>query len=308
MREMVFATLRESDRWKRLPRVGELEGVERERVARKKHGMITRYIADSILRHGLVQIMQIDVVMTTFCSLNCKNCSEWVPYLKEKKTFSLKMLKRNIDMLFRNIDYVQRINIIGGEAMLHPSLPEFIGHLFKYKEKIGYILFITNGTILPNNELLSTVSRGGEQIRVVIDSYSAKLSSGNAEMVEKMFREVGVNAIINSCLQWYDLGTFCSRYAKDIFEIKEPFDSCPFKHCTAMYNGKLYRCARSWGVEVNTGEAEDENAVIDLEKIRSKNDMYHKLIRFFGVDYLNACAYCKKDCVKRRVEVGEQLV
>lgn len=114
MREMVFATLRESDIWKRLPRVSELDGAERDRVARKKHRIITRYIADSILRHGFVQIMQIDVVVTTFCSLNCKNCGEWIPYLKEKKTFSLENIVRSIDNLFRNVGFIHRINIIGG--------------------------------------------------------------------------------------------------------------------------------------------------------------------------------------------------
>ena len=112
--EIAFRDLRESENWKDMPKGSELEGVKKIRVARKKHGMITRFIAGNILYHGFVQIMQIDVIVTTFCSLNCKNCSEWIPYLKEKKTFSLESLKQNIDALFRNVDFVQRINVIGG--------------------------------------------------------------------------------------------------------------------------------------------------------------------------------------------------
>lgn len=191
--------------------------------------------------------------------------------------------------------------------MLHPELPEILKYLLEYKDKIGYILLITNGTILPNDELLSAVSSGGDQIRVVIDSYPAKLSSDNAGVVKKMFREAGVNAIINPSLQWYDLGTSGSRYSTDVTDIRETFDSCPFRHCTGLYNGRLYRCARPWGIEINAGEAEDDNAVIDLGEVKSRTDMYFRLVRFFGVDYLKACAYCKKDCVNRPVEAGEQM-
>lgn len=306
-REIAFRDLRESENWKDMPKGSELEGVKKIRVARKKHGMITRFIAGNILYHGFVQIMQIDVIVTTFCSLNCKNCSEWIPYLKEKKTFSLESLKQNIDALFRNVDFVQRINVIGGEAMLHPELPDLIEHLLKYRGKVGYLLFITNGTLLPNEDLLSTISKGRDWIRIVIDSYPPKKSAGNAKEVERAFREKGLNAVINMDLQWYDVGTFGSRYATNENDIRETFGTCPFRHCTALYDGKLYRCGRSWGVEVNTGDAEDADAVIDLKGIRSKAEMYRKLIRFFGVDYMKACAYCKKDCTKRQVPVGEQM-
>lgn len=290
-----------------MPKVSKLEEAEKKHISRKKHGMITRYIAGNIFQHGFVQIMQVDVVVTTFCSLNCKNCSEWIPYLKEKKTFSLESLKQNIDALFRNVDFVQRINVIGGEAMLHSELPDIIEHFLKYRNNIGYLLFITNGTILPSEELLSVLRKGRDQIRIVVDSYPTKKFAGKAEAVERVFRENGLNAVINRNIQWYDVGTFGSRYATNENDIRETFGTCPFRHCTALYDGKLYRCGRSWGVEVNTGDAEDADAVIDLKGIRSKAEMYRKLIRFFGVDYMKACAYCKKDCTKRPVPVGEQM-
>ena len=122
-REIAFANLRESNVWKSMPKVSKLEGAEKKRISRKKHGMITRYIADNIFQHGFVQIMQVDVVVTTFCSLNCKNCSEWIPFLKEKKTFPAETLKQNIDELFRNVDFVQRINVIGGRQCCIRSFP-----------------------------------------------------------------------------------------------------------------------------------------------------------------------------------------
>jgi hypothetical protein len=108
-------------------------------------------------------------------------------------------------------------------------------------------------------------------------------------------------------LQWYDVGAFGPRHVMNELDIRKTFGSCPFRHCTALYDGKLYRCSRAWGVEVNTGEVEDADAVIALKGIRSKAEMYRKLIRFFGVDYMKACAYCKKDCTKRLVPAGEQM-
>lgn len=306
-RDIAADTLRDTGVWKGMPRVSKLEGAQRARVAKIKHRMVTKKVVSGILRHGLVQIMQIDVIVTTFCTLNCKNCSVWVPYLKDHKTFSFETLRQNLDTLFNKVDYIQRINIIGGEAMLHPKLPMIIQHILHYRDKIGYILIITNGTIIPTEELLSVFRDGGDFVRVLIDSYPPKLSSGNAEAVRKAFRECGINADINKDLQWYDIGTFGKCYSHNELIRKETFDSCLFRHCTALYDGKLYRCSRSWGVELNTREAEEENAVIDLKDIRSKFEMYRRLIQFYGIIDLKACSYCKRDCMKRPVKVGEQI-
>jgi molybdenum cofactor biosynthesis enzyme MoaA len=83
--------------------------------------------------------------------------------LKDHKTFSFETLRQNLDTLFNKVDYIQRINIIGGEAMLHPKLPMIIQHILHYRDKIGYILIITNGTIIPTEELLSVLRDGGKK-------------------------------------------------------------------------------------------------------------------------------------------------
>lgn len=115
-REIAYQTLNISDRWKSLPRFNGQRPYDsklKKRVLRKKHRWITEHCAGNMFRHGIVQIMQIDFILTTYCSLNCKNCSEWIPYLEKKKMFTFEELRRSIDSLFKYTDYVQRINLIG---------------------------------------------------------------------------------------------------------------------------------------------------------------------------------------------------
>ncbi len=97
-----------------------------------------------------------------------------MPYWKNKKESKYEAIKEDIDLYFRCVDYVFDMEIVGGESLLHTELAEILEYIGeKYNSKIGYLGIITNGTILPSQNIISILKEYG--IGVSISDYSKKL-------------------------------------------------------------------------------------------------------------------------------------
>lgn len=66
-----------------------------------------------------------DFSVAQVCSLNCKACTQWMPYLKKRKMFSAKEVHAWFEKIFQWIDYIHIISPFGGEAFLNPDLQIF---------------------------------------------------------------------------------------------------------------------------------------------------------------------------------------
>jgi len=76
-----------------------------------------------------------------------------------------------LDIYFKCVDYLLDLDIVGGEPFLFSRLPEFIRYLGEnYRHRIGYVGFITNGTIIPKDEVLDLLAQ--YSIEVSISDYS----------------------------------------------------------------------------------------------------------------------------------------
>ena len=72
-------------------------------------------------------------------------------YYKTPITYTFEQLKKNVDLLFKRIDYIFAIGILGGEAFLNKDLVKFLDYLYKeYREKFGSVCITTNGVVFPS--------------------------------------------------------------------------------------------------------------------------------------------------------------
>lgn len=121
---------------------------------------------------------QIVVPMTTRCTLNCEKCLVFTPYNHDKKDYDLELLKRDIDLLFQNIDYVSKLIVTGGEPQMNRHLGQYLDYVGKeYSDKIGNIEMVTNGTLLPSEELMGIIAKN--QIEVRVSDYTSGVGSIN---------------------------------------------------------------------------------------------------------------------------------
>lgn len=112
-----------------------------------------------------------NILITTICNLNCKYCLNYTPYNKHPAHFSIEELKKSIDVYFKHIDRVGLFQISGGEPMLFPRLKDFLEYISdNFKEKIDILCFVTNGTIVPENEFINFCKE--KNIFIFLDDYT----------------------------------------------------------------------------------------------------------------------------------------
>ncbi|MCI8431475.1 MAG: radical SAM protein, partial [Lachnospiraceae bacterium] len=122
------------------------------------------------LSNQRVHIRRTDLSITSYCNLRCRHCNMLMPYYKEHCHYASDKILASVDSYFQWVDYVEVFNILGGEPFLHPQLYEIVQVLgSRYRSKIGALVFFSNGTIIPDEKMLSLMQK--YQIKVYIGDY-----------------------------------------------------------------------------------------------------------------------------------------
>lgn len=125
----------------------------------------------SVYTAGKVYMTHNNILCTIVCNLNCKNCLNYTPYIKNAKHFPISELKTSIDTYFNNIDKVGLFQISGGEPLLYPNLKELLEYILSnYREKIYIINLVTNGTIVPSNDFIEFCKKNN--VFIYLDDYT----------------------------------------------------------------------------------------------------------------------------------------
>lgn len=191
------------------------------------------------LGSDFLYVDRISFSITTRCSLNCKNCSIFVPYYEKQCDFTKESIFSRIDKLVETFDLINLISIIGGEPLLHPDLFEIVDYISQ-KKKINHIFIVTNGTILPNKNELINLNK--DKVHFECSNYG--ILSKKEEELLLLLEETGVavvNRNKNIGTSWFEmLPNIYHGYSEE--KLQQSFDRCISRNCTSIVNGKLSRC------------------------------------------------------------------
>ena len=102
-----------------------------------------------------VCLMEVHSTITSRCTLKCKHCNMFMPYYKEHVDYTAKDILEDLELLFRHVDYIVAYEILGGEPLINGELADMIRQIGdRYGNRIGNIGIITNGTLLPDEQLI----------------------------------------------------------------------------------------------------------------------------------------------------------
>lgn len=199
----------------------------------------------------VVSTKVIAVIVTTKCTLRCKKCVLGIPYFKEQKHDTLENIISEIGAIFQIYDFVERVDISGGEALLHPDIEQIVDYTANFKEQFGSLRIISNGTILPRTELLRIMQRHGEQYGFLLDDYghlSHKIVR-TQELLNECFIPYKVNIYHGEnqyCDGWIDFGDFAYRGYSDE-QTSRVFQNCHTSEnpCITLFERDAYFCVRS---------------------------------------------------------------
>lgn len=264
-----------------------------------------------IIKHANMMLTLIN------CNLNCRLCSACISYEIEKKVHSILELKEMLKSFFEMVSFVEILDIIGGEPLLYPYLPEFFNELYPYREQIGLVKIVSNGSIVPKKSLIDAVKGYGDKFFYFVDNYGKELSS-QIPQIKKVLEEAGISHKIRDyysenlhCGGWVDFGDVrIKKHSKE--EAKALFARCAVssksQFCFSISNGKMFACTPvrrrfELGMDVNREEYID---LMDKEMpVEKKRQMVRKI---YNTDCLSACEYCNGMCEESpRFKPAEQL-
>lgn len=262
-------------------------------------------IAASRLR-GKPVLPRLELVLTTRCSLRCKECSNLIPYFPEKRDYDEHQIMDDLQTLLETVGSIYRLILMGGEVFLHRS---FAGILRKIKseKRIELIHVITNGTILPGRKLLQELAH--KKVVVSVSLVPAHISDTRPGTINAL-RQSNVNLIRFESKDWTRLGIPGIEESENDDRPENKFSRCCRRVCHTLFEGKYYICPRSYAME-KMGQIEKNE--MEFVMIRGRKDIETiraELAVLKGRRSLLACALCNGDDGRKIVpyeQMGQDL-
>jgi len=257
---------------------------------------------------GRLEIPYFDCVISTRCTLHCKECSNLMQYygkhLKNSYDVAVKDLKADMIKLLQAVDYIQIMVIIGGEPFLHKHLDDILEFLID-KEKIGHVQIITNGTTMPEKNVINICGKS-KKITVLISDYGTV--SNKREKLVSTLQENNVRFTVLRPGYWRIDGGIDSRNRSQQ-ELIRTFRSCRIGNCRSLLNGEMHLCPRSSaGTDLGIIPRRESDYVSVRKEDNIKNIRRNLTELLKKHDYILACNYCdnSNNFPLVKVTVGEQ--
>lgn len=224
------------------------------------------------------------------CSLKCRDCANFSPYAqKENRRYELESIKRDIEKTFLNFSKIDVVHIQGGEPFLYSQLVEVLEFLEQYNDIYNKIQIGTNGTIIPNEDVLAYLKLHNEKIEVRISKYTNINIEKLILSLEKENIKYRMYDFVSRDGKWKSVGSIEYYDDNDNEEYqKEKIYNCPWSACFTIENGMIGRCARSIPAYKLQEIKYREDDYIKIEK--SKQEDFRNYFMFMRP--MECCRFC----------------
>jgi hypothetical protein len=239
--------------------------------------------------------------VTSKCTLRCKLCSNYTPYHQDYENIGYTEISKVLENLFQTGVRFNFLGIFGGEPLLHKELDKILIRAFSYSEhgQIGKVLIISNGTLLPQEPILSLLKQNKERCLVKISDYGSLLSKKSEEFRALLNSYDIPNAVLNyhglnlHCDGWVDFNDHSLKF-RTPGEVEKQGRGCALrKNGFYIERGKMYLCARSfWRISQGIIPDNPDEYLDLLDESSSPVEKRMKMTRMLSLVSTTACAYC----------------
>ncbi|MCM1047013.1 MAG: radical SAM protein [Clostridiales bacterium] len=156
---------------------------------------------------GRVKVEFLVISVGQACNFKCRDCSNFAPVSPACfKRYDVNDIKKDLKVLFENVEYIEKLQIQGGEPLLYSDLAELIDFLYENRDKVHEIVIATNGSLIPDDSLMECLKRNSVCVR--ISDYGIAQES-SSKLVEKLIQNnirYYVYSFVNGKSLWYECG------------------------------------------------------------------------------------------------------
>ena len=237
-----------------------------------------------------IYMRSLDIMLTTKCSLKCRNCSNLMQYYKNPEHTDYEKIISALNVLDKNVDTISEFRIIGGEPLMNKDWANIVNKLSDYNDSASIFIY-TNATIAPKIEQLQSFQ--GKKVNFIITDYG-KLSKNIDRMIENLIK-FNISYKREPANDWVD----CSRikhHKRPLKQLEEVFKQCCVKYLYTLLDGKLYRCPFIANAANLKAIPDNSGNYVDLfsEEQNTKNKIKRlvKVAKFFpGCDFCDGRPY-----------------
>lgn len=244
----------------------------------------------------------LEFFITTRCTLRCRECLCAVPFLPNPHDTPKQDLLRHFALAFPLYDRIGRVEIIGGEPLLHPDLAGILTGLLPYRSKFSKIRVTTNGTLLPSPEVIDAAHRAQEaglDFDFLVDDYGP-LSRKLPEIRELLAREgidCRVDRYTGDCQRgggWLRYGDFTLRERETEDQLWRKFSHClcPRLQFHDTHDGVIYSCVYAMTGTLLGKFQLSKNEYVNLNDPLTSVEEKQRVLRTFLTHPTTACRYC----------------
>lgn len=235
------------------------------------------------------------MAITTACTLRCKHCNMFIPYHREAYMASLEDVKRDLELLFTRMDYVVSLDLIGGEALLNPNLPDILKYITNVHGKhIGKINITTNGVVIPSDELIQQLQDYG--VAVSISDYTEAIGGkAHVEELVALLTEKNIFVSIMRNRIWCDFGFPRKPWNIPAEKVRYHMLTCD-PGWRGLNDGKFYFCHIAWSIEKTGLYKLKDTDYLDLAVMPTGEESKKKILNYsLGAmenEYMSFCKVC----------------
>lgn len=293
--------------------------IEQLKTAGYKYGenffLIEEFLSVYYLyKYSKVYFSSISFLPSTACNLNCRNCLNFNPFAKQFYVREWNDLKKDVDLFFSCVDRIMLFHVSGGEPMLYKHIADLIEYISKnYGDRIDTLRTVTNGTVVPEDEVLEKLSQSG--IEITVDDYRESVPYFD-EKFDELIRKLEAYHIkyyINKADSWIDLAPERTDYSGMSDEQLERHRTDCNQSWQELRNGKLYSCnyaAYATVAGIGGGE-QDVEEVYDLREYTPEKakELVEFRLGYTTKGYTEFCKKCRGFTAENRLYIkpAEQM-
>lgn len=258
-----------------------------------------------------------DYFITSRCTLNCKLCSNYIPYIPHPFHTPKETAFREMKEFFQIWDYADRIELIGGEPLFHPEFFEILEESLKYESQFGKIRITTNGTIIPSEKIFSLIRETDKRIEFLVDDYGPQLSKNLPQIIAKCdeydipYRVDTYHGDSQYSNGWIYFGDCKTDLGYSDEKLAQVFHRCvvPKEHFVMVNNGKAFYCDYPMAMYQVTGNLPTNGGYIDLFDDSIPLEKKRDMARHLWEGPFSSCRYCTGFDIEnaKRYPAAEQL-
>ena len=264
-----------------------------------------------VYKYNKVYFSSISFVPSTVCNLKCRHCLNFNPFAKKYYVREWKDLIEDVNTFFDCVDHIMLFHVSGGEPLLYKYTADLIEYIDKhYGDRIDTLRLVTNGTIVPSEEILEKLSHC--DVEITVDDYRDAVPQYNEKFDELLCKlnEYKIRYYINKVDSWFDLAPVRTDYSNmKEEELIQHRTECN-QSWQELRGGKLYNCNyAAYATVAGIAGEQDLEEAFDLREFTEdlKKELVEFRLGYTQKGYTNFCKKCRGFTLENTEEVMPAL-